>query len=131
MTLENPGSKQDTTGLDKEEKARIANNRHDALKNYKLNNQTQLVRRATKENEEDLLVAMEYDAFLHIQKAHLDLECAGVNKTFAEVKKRVYGITRNDCKWLLAHCQNCLVNQQSKTRAPLQPIVATEVMERV
>ncbi len=47
------------------------------------------------------------------------------------MKKEVFGISRVDVQWLLEHCQVCMVNRQNTTRAPLQPIVVSEVLGRV
>lgn len=47
------------------------------------------------------------------------------------VTKEIHGISRDDLQWLLEHCQACLVNLQNSTRAPYQPIIMTEVLDRL
>ncbi len=47
------------------------------------------------------------------------------------MKKEVFGISRADDQWLLEHCEVCMVNRYNTTRAPLQPIVVTEILGRV
>ncbi len=47
------------------------------------------------------------------------------------MKNEAYGISKSDVQWLLEHFQVYMVNCQNITRAPLQPIVALDLHERV
>ena len=42
-----------------------------------------------------------------------------------------YGISKAMVEWLLKRCVVCLNHRENNTRAPLQPIIATKVLERV
>lgn len=75
--------------------------------------------------------AFVYDAFDYIERIHAAGGHNEYKKTFQRVKKEVLGISRADVRWLLEHCQVCMVNRRNTTRAPLQPIVVTEVLGRV
>ena len=75
--------------------------------------------------------AFVYDAFDHIERIHAAGGHKGYKKTFQQVKKEVFGISRAEVQWLLEHCQVCLLNRQNTMRAPLQPIVVREILARV
>jgi hypothetical protein len=90
----NPGSKQKTI-----------NERWEALHKYDIDSNGQLVRVAEKDGEHDRLVAFDYDAFSYIEKAHHAGGHNGVRKTHQLVMKTVWGITRRDVGWVLAHCK--------------------------
>ena len=45
------------------------------------------------------------------------------------MKKKVFGISKADVRWLLEYCQVFIVNKQNTAWAPLQPIVVIEVLE--
>lgn len=77
------------------------------------------------------LVGLEDEAFGLIVRTHQRLGHAGYQKTFNEVQHIYYGITRKEVEWVIARCQNCLLNRPSTTRAPLQPIAVEETFERV
>lgn len=64
-----------------------------------------------------------YDGIDHIERIHTARGLNGYKKTYQLAKKEVNGIFRDDVQWLLVNCQN-------STRAPLQPIIVTEVLGR-
>ena len=75
--------------------------------------------------------AFVYDAFDYIQRIYTAEGHNSYKKTFQQVKKGVFGISKAGVKWLLEHCQVCMIDKQNITLAPLQPIVVTELLRRV
>ena len=69
-----------------------------------------------------------FDAIL---ESHQRSQHAGHNKTFALVKQRYYGISRDEVIWLLRLCNICLQSRPSNTRAPLEAIESGYTLERV
>ncbi|SLM41265.1 Ribonuclease H-like domain [Lasallia pustulata] len=131
MCLEEPDLKPQLLFPDKADQQRFRNQKHDAITNYELDPQSQLYRTPKTAEERPRVVACTYDSFKHIVHAHHSVAHAGISLTYKELVRTVYGIAREDVKWLLKHCRVCLVNRKSITRAPLQPIVAEGVLERV
>ena len=115
--------------LSKKEQARLISEKYRALKGFHLKNH-QLYRNAEK-NYGDRVVAMTYDAAQHIIRVHEAIGHTGVRKTHQKLLEEVYGITQEDVAALVKPCQICLINRASNTRAPLEPIIATRVLERV
>ncbi len=72
-----------------------------------------------------------YDALNHIQRIYTTGGHNSYKKTFQQVKKGVFGISKADVQWLLEHCQVCIMNKQNTTRSFLQPIVVTKGLGRV
>lgn len=91
----------------------------------------QLYRNAERPGEQPRVVACNYDAHLHVERIHKELGHAGSEKTYIEVKRQVYGITKADVRWLKKRCLICNLNQPNNTRAPLEPIVTTRILERI
>jgi hypothetical protein len=116
---------------DKGDKQIFNNQKHDARHNYKINEHNQLIRLPQRQGENDRIVVCEYDAFGHVARIHKRGGHNGYRKRFDAVHEELYGLKRNDVKWLINHCQLCQVNRSNSTRAPLNPIIATEVYERV
>ena len=131
MCLEEPDLKPQLLFPDKADQQRFWNQKHDAITNYELDPQSQLYRTPKTAEERPRVVACTYDSFKHIVHAHHSVAHAGISLTYKELVRTVYGIAREDVKWLLKHCRVCLVNRKNITRAPLQPIVAEGVLERV
>ena len=75
--------------------------------------------------------AFVYNAFDYIEQIHTEKGHNSYKKTFQQVKREVFGISRADVQWLHEYCQVCIVNRQNTRRALLQPIVITEVLRRV
>lgn len=76
--------------------------------------------------------AFVYDAFDHIERIHAASGHNGYKKTFQRVKREVFGISRAEVRWLLEHCQVCMLNvQQNTTRAFLQPNVVRDILARL
>jgi hypothetical protein len=55
-------------------------------------------------------VVCTYESFERIRDVHLELEHAGVGKTYGWLKQRYYGITKEEVAWLLARCIPCRVS---------------------
>ena len=55
------------------------------------------------------------------------------NKTFAALNQRFFGIKRQEVEFLLKHCRTCTQtkSQPRTARAPLKPIKAHNVFERI
>lgn len=59
--------------------------------------------------------AFVYDSFDYIERIHAAGGHNEYKKTFQRVKKEVFGISRADVRWLLEHCQVCMVNRRNTT----------------
>ena len=77
------------------------------------------------------LIVCDYIAAEIIEKVHAQLEHAGNSKTFAKIKRFYYWINKQMVERLLKRCAVCFNHCRSNTRALLQSIIASEVMERV
>ena len=84
-----------------------------------------------KEGQRERRVACDYDAAEVIEKIQCELEHAGNNKTFRKVNKLYIGINKVMVEWYLKRRAVCLNHRKSNTRAPLEPIIASQVLERV
>ena len=126
--LANPDAAIDKS-LSKKEQGRLSSEKYRTLHTYHLKN-NQVYR-----NAERLygprVVATTYDAAQHIIRVHEGIGHAGIRKTHQKLLEEVYGISQDDVGALMSSCKICLVNRQSNTRAPLEPIEATRVFERV
>ena len=116
---------------DKVERKRLNSIKRRVIKEFCMDSRGQLLHIAQKKGDITKPQAFIYDAFDHIERIHAAGGHNGYKKTYQRVKKEVHGISRDDVQWLLEHCQVCLVNRQNSTRAPLQPIVVTEVLGRL
>ena len=114
----------------KEEKQTKLNERNDALKHFLLID-NQLYRKSLKAGQLEQSVVCDYDAADVIEKVHCELEHAGNNKTFQKVNELYYGVNKVMVEWFLKRCAVCLNHRKSNTRAPLEPIIASQVLERV
>ena len=127
--LLNPDADVTTHRLSKRQVAAARSEKYRALRDYCLVN-GQLHRKP--EKRFDLrVVACTYDAADHIIRIHEELVHAGNRKTHQRLQEQVYGITEDDVVALLPSCNVCVVNRPSNTRAPLEPIQALRVLERV
>ena len=115
--------------LSKKEQARETSEKHQALKKFHMKD-NQLYRNAEK-SYGDRIAATTYDAAQHIIHIHNAIGHPGIRKTHQKILTQVYGISQEDVGALLSACKVCLVNRTSNTKAPLEPIVATRVLERV
>ena len=113
----------------KKAKQAWANEKHDAIHNFCLID-NQLYYKHTGSNQ-PRIVACDYDAYMHIERIHIKLCHAGAEKTFIELRKHVYGISKEDVRWLKKRCVICSVNAKNQTRPPLEPIVACRALERI
>ncbi len=116
---------------DKHEKSRLYTEKRRAINEFCVDNRGQLLHVGLKKGDITRPQAFVYDAFDIIARVHAAGGHNGYKKTYQRVKNEAYGISRDDVQWLLEHCQVCMVNRQNITRAPLQPIVALNVHERV
>lgn len=69
--------------------------------------------------------------FDYIERIHVVDSHNSYKKTFQQVKKEVFGISRAEILWLLKHCQVYMFNRQNTTRAFLQPILIRKILARV
>ena len=79
----------------------------------------------------DRVVATTYDAAQHILCAHNVTGHLGAYKTHQKLSQKVYSISQDDVEELLPSCKICLVNRQTNTKGPLDPIIASRVFERI
>jgi len=67
-----------------------------------------------------------------IVKEHAnELMHAGRDKTWAEIDRKYYGITKMEVAFLLEHCATCAKTRSGKTVAPLESIIVKELWERL
>ncbi|KAH0604113.1 uncharacterized protein H6S33_007144 [Morchella sextelata] len=81
--------------------------------------------------EEFRFVVSDYEVFDLVVKTHLNLAHAGRQKTFDELDRSYYGITRNEVDILLKHCSTCAVKRSQTRKAPIKPIVINKLFGRV
>ena len=114
------------------------NIKHEALKRYELVD-GQLHRRSEIINKRGhrgiktgrRLVIIDHDIFKHIKGVHIEIGHAGISKTWEAFNSRYYGVNKETIIWLLARCAVCLYDRPNKTRAPLEPIIVNQRLERV
>ncbi len=116
---------------DKIEKGRLHSEKCRAIKEYCVDSKKQLLNVAPKKRDITKPQAFVYDAFDHIKKVHADGGHNSYKKTYQQVKKEVFGISRAEVQWLLEHCQVYMLNRQNTTCTLLQPIVVREILARV
>ena len=74
----------------------------------------------------------EHEVFDLIVKEHAsELMHAGRDKTWAEIDRKYYGITKKEVAFLLEHCATCAKTRSAKTAAPLEAIIVKELWERL
>ena len=74
----------------------------------------------------------EHEVFDLIVKEHAnELMHAGRDKTWAEIDRKYYGITKMEVAFLLEHCATCAKTRSGKTVAPLESIIVKELWERL
>jgi len=74
----------------------------------------------------------EHEVFDLIVREHAsELMHAGRDKTWAEIDRKYYGITKKEVAFLLDHCITCAKTRSAKTAAPLNAIVVKEIWERL
>ncbi|KAI9882095.1 MAG: Rad2 nuclease, partial [Watsoniomyces obsoletus] len=88
------------------EKQKQYNEKNRALTLFELRD-GQLWRRAHCKEPAKYVVCT-YEVFERIKATHLQLEHAGITKTFQALQERYYGISKDEVTWLLQRCQNCL-----------------------
>ena len=77
------------------------------------------------------MVVQDYIAAKMIEKRHTQFEHMENLKTFAKIKQLYYEINKQIVEWLLKCCVVCLNHCWSNICVPLQPIIASEVIEQV
>ena len=122
---------QKITEKDKVEKKRLHAEKRWVIKEFFVDSRRQLLHVAEKKRDITKTQAFAHNAFDYIERIYTARGHNGFKKTFQQVKKEVFGISRADVQLLLDHCQVCIVNWQKTTQAPLQPIVVTVVLGRV
>jgi len=72
----------------------------------------------------------EHEVFNLIVKEHAnELMHAGREKTWAEIDRKYYAITKMEVTLLLEHCATCAKTRSGNTVAPLESIIVKEVWE--
>ena len=72
------------------------------------------------------------DAVYHeINQVHKQLLHAGRDKTWNEIQATCYGITREEVEWFTSHCKYCITHRPTATKGALQPLMTSEVGDRV
>ncbi len=94
-------------GATLKERQQQYNQKNRALSNFELI-RGQLWRKAT-DDEPAKYVVCTYESFEQIKAVHLELEHAGIDKTYGRIDERYYGITKEEVAWLLARCIPCRV----------------------
>lgn len=87
--------------------------------------------RKPEENCESRYSIPRNEVFDIIVRKHMILIHPGRDKTFKEIQKKYHGIVSKEVEWVVRHCRNCSQNRPASVRAPLTPIVANRVFERV
>ena len=99
---------------------------------WELDEQNQVMRLPTpKEKFAPRIAACLWDASTYIVNRHRQLGHPGYKKTFESLQQDVYGIQRQEVKWLIERCLICNNKNSTNTKAPLIPIVASRAMERL
>jgi hypothetical protein len=70
------------------------------------------------------IMVLKEEVFDIIIQEHLKLLHVGWNKVWPTIKQQYYGIKREDVKFILKRCKNCILNQLNTTKAPLVPIIS-------
>ncbi len=94
-------------GGTRQERQRQYNQKNKAVTKFELQS-GQLWHKATATSPAKYVVCT-YESFERIRDVHLELEHAGVTKTYGRLKKRYYGITKEEVAWLIARCIPCRV----------------------
>jgi hypothetical protein len=92
-------------------------------------------------------VVCTYESFERIRDVHLELEHAGVGKTYGQLKGQYYGITKKEVAWLIARCIPCQVGfcfcthqelsdmmqklAAKKKQSTITLIISSAILERV
>ena len=101
-----------------------------ARQNFALDNKDQVIRRLD-DKFGSRTAACIWDTSSYIIERHRLLGHAGIKKTFESLQQYVWGIRRQDVEYLIRRCKVCCFKAKTNTKAPLTPIVATRVMERL
>jgi hypothetical protein len=89
-----------------------------------------LYRQPEERNKTSRVCPREHEAFDLIVKEHASkLMHAGRDKTFAEVDRKYYGITKQEVAFLIEHGATCAKTRSAKTAAPLEAIVVKKLWE--
>ena len=133
--LLNPEKKSQGNSFDARQQKNI---KHDALKKYELVDgqlyrQSETVKKRGHGGLEigRRLVVVNNDIFKYIKSVHIEVGHAGISKTWEAFNSQYYGVNKDTVIWLLARCAICLHDRPNKTRAPLEPIVVNQRLERV
>jgi hypothetical protein len=70
-------------------------------------------------------------AFDIIVSKHIQLGHPGRNVLFHAIDQEFYGIKREECHWVKAHCLTCMLNTAHKAKDPIRTITVHQTFERV
>jgi hypothetical protein len=100
------------------ERQQFAAAKHYALKHYRLDGDL-LMRKAARRQDRDLWVAFDYNAFDHIARYHNKVQHQSVATTYRALAEFVYGISREDVKFLLSLCEICREKREKRSSRDL------------
>jgi hypothetical protein len=100
-------------------------------KNFELHPHTSELLRKQPDGTLSLPVVNKYDVYFKIKDVHQSLGHPGRDKTWEEVQKRYSGIAKEDIAWMAKNCAICAINAASQAVAPLNPIKADNLFERI
>jgi hypothetical protein len=87
----------------------------------------QLYRQQDKKYNSPRYCPREHEVFDLIVKEHAsELMHAGRDKTWAEIDRKYYGITKKEVAFLLEHGATCAKTRSAKTATPLEAIIVSE-----
>lgn len=76
-------------------------------------------------------VVADEQVFDVIVRGHIGLSHTGRDKTLADAGFIYYGITREEIAWVLHQCRTYSKIQSQRQRAPVRPVVVSNLFERV
>ena len=120
------------TGKSKDDIRKEHTERWKVKRIFNLNSQGQIERNPdAKGKYGPRIAACIWDASTYIINRHRELHHPGYKKTFESLQQDVYGIRRQDFEYLTDRCAICNNKNPTNIKAPLVPIVASRVMERL
>jgi hypothetical protein len=76
-------------------------------------------------------VVTDLEVFDLIVNAHLTLGHAGSRKTYEELDRDCYRISRQEVEWLLKHCTTCAMEKSQSKTAPIKAVIVNKLFERL
>jgi hypothetical protein len=66
-----------------------------------------------------------------ITRCYVAFNHVAARRTYNEISNAYYGITEADCKWIIKHCQFCILRAPTTTKPVITPIVSSKCIERI